>query len=103
MLRPARRWQERRRLVTERRPVARIDRCVVSPGDMDGYVVVIEGSGLQPGIVPPSITVGGEPVHDAVFEPGGRRVSGTVRERPRQPHVAIDLGYARAEGTVEAQ
>ena len=103
MLRPARRWQERRELVSARQPVARIDDCVVTPDDTDGYVAFIEGSGLQPGIVPPSITVGGEPLHDAVFEPGGRRVSGTLRERPRQPRVVIDLGYARAEGTVEAE
>ena len=103
MLRPAREWQERRRLLAERQPVARIDRCLVTPDDKHGYVVVIEGAGLQPGIVPPSITIGGEPLHDAVFEPDGRRVSGTMHERPARPRVVIDLGYARAEGTVETE
>jgi hypothetical protein len=98
MIGPARKWDERRKLLASRKPQVRVDRCVVTENEKGYRDVVIEGFGLLPAVTPPLITVGGVTVELARFEQGGRRVTGIVRVRPSDGRVIVDLGYARAEG-----
>ena len=95
---PARKWEERRKLLASRKPHVRVDRCVVTASDKGDFEVVIEGFGLLPAITPPRITLGGKTLQRTKFELGGRRVTGIVRERPVNNRLVVDLGYARAEG-----
>ena len=97
MLRRARLWLERQKLMQESRPAPRIDRVLVSEAKGDLYEVVIEGLRLTPAISPPSITVGGLPLQQARFEPGGRRITGALYGPPKDERVALDLGYTRTE------
>jgi hypothetical protein len=98
---PARKWEERQKLLASREPRVRVDRCVVKEGKKRSYDVVIEGFGLLPAITPPHITVGGVALEQARFEQGGRRVTGVLRDPPKDDQVIVDLGYARAEGHME--
>jgi hypothetical protein len=101
MTRRARNWEERRKLAASRRPHVRIDRAIVRKGGKGqyGFELVIEGFGLLPAISPPQVTVGGILVAQPTFATDGRSVTGALRERPANPQVVVDLGYARAEGT----
>jgi hypothetical protein len=95
---PARKWEERRKLLASRKPRVRVDRCVVTEREKGHYDVMIEGFGLLPAITPPRIAVGGVLLEQAMFEKGGRRVTGVLRDRPKNDQVIVDLGYAHAEG-----
>lgn len=100
MIGPARKWEERRKLLASRKPQVRVDRCIVVESEKGYRDVVIEGFGLLPAISPPHVTVGGAALEFAKFEQGGRRVTGIVRDRPKDDQVIVDLGYARAEGYI---
>lgn len=100
MIGPARRWRERHRVLQSRRPMTRLDRCVATEEAAGVYRVVIDGFALMPAVVPPRIVVGGVPLEDVHFEVGARRITGVLRDRPRDEHVLLDLGYARAEGVL---
>ena len=95
---PARKWEVRRRLLASRGPTVRLDRAVVRTGRNGTYEVTIEGFGLRPAISPPHITVGDVPLEEASFSKDGRTVTGVLRDRPKNQHVAVDLGYAVAQG-----
>jgi hypothetical protein len=101
MTRRARKWEERRKLAASRTPQVRIDRAIVKKGGEGqyGFEVAIEGFGLLPAVSPPQVTVGGVLVAQPKFATDGRSVAGVLRERPENPQVVVDLGYARAEGT----
>lgn len=100
--RRARNWEERRKLAASRTPQVRLDRVIVKKGGEGqyGFEVAIEGFGLLPALSPPQVTVGGVPVAQLTFATDGRRAAGVLRERPANPQVVVDLGYAHAEGTV---
>jgi hypothetical protein len=97
----ARKWEERRKLLASRKSQVRVDRCVVTQGEKGYRDVVIEGFGLLPAATPPHITVGGVTLELAKFELGGRRVTGVVRDRPKNDEVIVELGYARFEGSAK--
>jgi hypothetical protein len=101
MIGPARKWKERQKQLAERKPRARIDRCEVAQDEKGRYMVVVEGFGLVPAVSPPQITVGGVPLEEIRYEKGGRRLSGVLREPPRDGRVVVDLGYAQATGEAE--
>ena len=103
MIGPARNWEERRRLLASRAPKVRVDRAVVRTGKTGTYEVTIEGFGLVPAISPPQITVGDVPLEETSFARDGRTVTGVLRDRPKHQHVAVDLGYAVAEGDVTVE
>jgi hypothetical protein len=64
------------------------------------YDVVIEGFGLTPAVSPPWVAVGGLRLEHASFARDGRRITGTLRDRPANHAVIVDLVFARAEGFV---
>jgi hypothetical protein len=95
---PARKWEERRRILESRKPEVRIDGAVVRRGAKGEYHVVIEGLGFLPAAMPPEVTVGGVPLEQLEFARDGRTITGVLRSGPQNQQIAVDLGYASAEG-----
>ena len=98
MLGRTKKWEERRKLLMSRTPIARIDRCAVTRDDKGRYRVEIEGLGLHPALAPPTVLIGEQELQEAKFEPGGRRITGVLKGRPSDDSVRLDLGYVRVEG-----
>lgn len=94
---PTRKWKKRQNQRARNRPQIRIYHCgLIAQGD-GGYMIVVEGYGLRPGITPPLMTLGGVPIENLKFEPSGRRVTGVIRAHPGEDVLVVDLGFACLE------
>lgn len=78
----------------------RLDRCTVDEKPdktRNGYPVTIEGVNLRAAISPPTVTIGGQRVHELHFAPDGRSITGLIKEPPEDRQVIVDYGFARGE------
>ncbi|WP_026555109.1 hypothetical protein [Arthrobacter sp. 35W] len=84
-----------------RRAWIRVDKAAASPATTRGvYDVAITGVNLHMAVVPPRIMVGGVPLQQLSFEPGGRRITGVLRGAPEGGSVSVDYGFASAGTTL---
>ncbi|WP_427017621.1 hypothetical protein ACQCSX_03105 [Pseudarthrobacter sp. P1] len=84
-----------------RRAWIRVDRATVSASSTRGvYDVAITGVNLHMAVVPPRILVGGVPLQQLSFEPGGGRITGVLKHRPEGGSVSVDYGFASGEATL---
>jgi hypothetical protein len=84
-----------------RRAWIRIDKATASPASTRGvYDVAITGVNLHMAVVPPRILIGGVPLQQLSFEPGGGRITGILRGTPEDGSVSVDYGFASAGATL---
>lgn len=89
---------DNRRVKKGRRPWIRIDACTVACNkNAAPYPVKIEGFNLRPGISPPIVTVGGQPLRELEFALDGRSIKGVLTDVPKGTRCIIDYGIAVAE------
>ena len=90
-----------RQEMQERRVWIRIDKATASPASTGGvYDVAITGVNLHMAVVPPRILVGGVPLQQLSFEPGGGRITGVLRGTPEDGSVSVDYGFASGRATL---
>lgn len=90
-----------RRETQGRRAWIRIDKATASPASTHGvYDVAITGVNLHMAVVPPRVLVGGVPLQQLSFEPGGGRITGVLRGTPADGTVSVDYGFASAAATL---
>jgi hypothetical protein len=90
-----------RRETQGRRAWIRIDKATASPASTRGvYDLVITGVNLHMAVVPPRILVGGVPLQQLSFEPGGERITGVLMGTPEDGSVSVDYGFASAAATL---
>ena len=87
----------------DRRPRIRLDDVAITEQRTDdSYDVRIEGINFRSVIVPPTVTVGGQPLEEVAVVPTGHRITGILPNEPEGRQVVVDYGFARDELTAAA-
>ena len=88
---------------SDRTPRIRLDDAAITERRAEGgYDGRIKGVDLWSVIVPPTVTVGGQPLEEVAVEPTGHRITGVLPNEPEGRQVVVDYGFARHEITAAA-
>lgn len=88
-----------------RRPWIRLDDAqIVEDRERSGeFQVTISGHNLKMAISPPRVSVGGIELEHLSFEPGGKQITGVLRNKPGSDEVIVDYGFASGAATATWQ
>ncbi len=102
MLKREQAWRERQKRIAARSVQVRIDHCTIQELESGkGFEAIIRGFNLRQAISPPQVTVGGVPADSLRFSRDGKQLRVMLKRKPRSSRVAVDYGFARAEGRAE--